>query len=349
MSDRATCLRISWGVTCFWAGTSVFELDGEVWSGYWHLMELSDELSRNFASAALECYDLSGLGIDRERALQALAAEYRDNFADLDDDEVKERRWRNCKIAGTVPADFGEQIVFLGGEEKVICGIRHLGMNLEKPFVQVCPNFAFQNLEEAKSIYSNHLRGHFRMFSPLWVQVYNPTGVGSEAGGALTLAARAEQIQAIKHEHALPALRLVDPGNDDYFKWYSESYDDFHSEFPEKRDWIQKNDLDLMQACREDGLLRVAKIDDEIIGIIAAERSPFLGYDGIYFVEILVAKNWRRRGLAKLMQQRFVEETCSDEVVVWGLIDRSNEASIRTAKANGRRVVRGECFLKVRD
>lgn len=310
-------------------------------------MELDDGLARSFANAALECYDLSGLELDRERALVALAAEYRDNFADLDDEEVKERRWNHCKIPGTNPEDFREWIVPVGEGRHVICGIRHLGMNLEKPFVQVCPDFAFRNSEEAKSIYGKHLGDRFAMFHPHWIQVYTPTGEESEAGGSLALVARSKSIVSKRSLRTDENLLLVEPNRDDYYQWYSDSYDAFHHEFPEKQDWVQKNDLDLMRACREEGLLRLVKIGEEIVGLIAAERSPFLGYDGIYFVEILVTKNWRRKGLAKAIQQQFVEETCSEDTIVWGLIDKSNEASIRTALANGRRIVRGECFLSV--
>lgn len=310
-------------------------------------MELDDELARSFALAAWECYDLRGIEVKKERALRAIVSEYQDNFADLDDDVVKEGRWKHCGISGTQPEDFAEQIVEVGDGRKVICGIRHLSMNLEKPFVQVCPNFVWRDTAEAREVYDAYLRERFSMFGPRWVQIFSKTGVESEAGGSLVVAARSGDMMQVERREEAPSVQLVSSETDDYFDWYSNSYDEFYESFPEKRDWIQKNDIELMRACREDGLLKIAKVDGERVGIIAAERSPFLGYDGVYFVEILVVPEWRRKGVAREMQRTFVAECCRDAAFVWGLIDRGNESSLRTAKANGRKVVRGECFLEV--
>ena len=287
--------------------------------------------------------------MDEAKALAAIEDEIRQDFGHLGREQVRERRWRNCAIPNTQPSDFTEHLIDLGGGLAVICGIRHLGMNIEKPFVLLCPNFPLVAEAEIHGIYESHLRHLFEVFHPKWIQVYTNSDLGSHAGGSLFLVARAsEVVKSVGTDDPVhPSLEFVEPPDDDYYDWYSETYDAFHAEFPDKKDLVQKNDLDLMIGSREAGLLRLAAIGGERVGLIAAERESFLGHDGIYFVDILVVKQWRGRGLGKRLQRLFTEQLCGPDEIVWGLIDRTNQASLKTALANGRRVVRSERFLRV--
>lgn len=324
-------------------------VDGGGGVRYLVIMELSGELQVRFAEAALATYSLEGLGLDEGVALESLRDEMRRDFRELSDGATLRRRWENCGIAGTRPEDFAEHLVEVEGGRWVICGIRHLGMNLEMPFVQLVTSVPFRDMKSARRIYREHLEARFAMFRPKWVQVYSKTGDESEAGGMMFLVARAGEVMERMKEDGWKGggLELRLPEDDSYYGWYSGVYDRFHAKYPEKRDWVQKNDLELMSACREDGALRVAYLEGQRIGLIAAEREPFLGHDGIYFVEILLREPWRGKGLGRAMQQRFVEECCRPEDIVWGLIDRGNAPSLGIARSNGRRVVRGEVFFKV--
>ncbi|MBK1880503.1 hypothetical protein [Pelagicoccus mobilis] len=312
-------------------------------------MELADDILDSFARAALESYDYRGLGLDEAVALRALRHEIAEDFGELSEVDVLERRWRNCGIEGTSLEDFSEWLVPIGGERAVICGIRHLGMNLSKPFVQLVPNFQFGSLEEARALYRESLAGLFERLRPKWIQVYSHSGEGSEAGGSLCLVGKAgAMLKAVARGKPQEGrLSLVDAEDESYFLWYEATYDAFHAENPGLKDWVHKNDLELMRACRKDGLLKLVQIDGELAGLVAAERTPFLGNEGIYFVEILLAKKWRGMGLGKGAQLLFVEQCCDPGDFVWGLIDRRNASSLRTALSNGRRVARGECFLEI--
>jgi len=79
------------------------------------------------------------------------------------------------------------------------------------------------------------------------------------------------------------------------------------------------------------------------IGLIAEERSPFLGHSGVYFHEIFISKKWKGKGLAKAIQRKFV----NDDDFIWGTIDAQNLPSYKTALVNKRRPIRFECFLKI--
>ncbi len=310
-------------------------------------MELDEEVLKSFAMAAQESYALAGLGLDETVSLTALQREIADDFGELSEQEVMERRFRNCGIGGTRAEDFSEWLLKLGCGRSVICGIRHLGMNLEKPFVQLVPNFQFESAGEIREFYRKHLAERFACFSPRWVQVYSSTGAGSEAGGSLYLVARADEMQSKVLKGESLDLSLVDVADDRYFDWYQETYDAFHQDCPELKDWVLHNDLSLMQSCRAEGLVRLVMIEGERAGLVAADRQPFLGHEGVYFVELLLTRKWRGRSLGKFVQKAFVSECCQSHEMVWGQIDRRNHASLHTARANGRRVVRGECFLEI--
>ena len=100
-----------------------------------------------------------------------------------------------------------------------------------------------------------------------------------------------------------------------------------------------------MEDCREQGLLQLAFYNEKPLGLIAAERSDFLGTQAIYFNEILIYPEFKGRGLAKAMQRKFISELPDDFKLVWGTIDAQNFPSLKTAMSNGRKVIRYECFL----
>ncbi|EDY84250.1 hypothetical protein VDG1235_3881 [Verrucomicrobiia bacterium DG1235] len=301
----------------------------------------------SFAWAALGTYDLRALELSKATALEAIKSEFEGKILSLNSEETLVRRCEFCSVLGTVPEDYEERLVELGGGRSVVCGIRHLGMNLAKPFVSVWPNFAVADVEEIRELYRRELAERFEVFKPRWVQISTPTGEESEAAGSVYVATRARTMLRRQKWPGEDDLELVLPSSGAYFAWYQECYDKFHEEFPEKRDWVTSNDRGLMEDCRNAGMLRLVKIGGETAGLIAAEEDDFLGHEGMYFVELLLAKRWRGKGLAKALQRRFVAEVCRPEAVVWGAIDRYNDPSLRTSLANGRRVVRGECFLEV--
>lgn len=308
-------------------------------------MELDAELARSFAEGALASFDVTGLDLDREAALRALETEFCDDFLELNEAMVRFRRWERCALEGTRPEDFAEHLVEVGGGRKILCGIRHLGLNLEKPFVRLWPNFALSSAAEAKALYETFLEERFACFRPICIRIFTPSGKESEAAGALHLAARA---RSYFERDAWPGegeLTLADPGSDDYYAWYAGAYRRFHEAHPALKDRVTLNDAAFMEDCRQQGLLRVARWGGERIGLIAAERERFLGHSGIYFVELLLLRGWQGRGLAKALQRKFVVSCCVREDLVWGMIESKNAASLRTALANGRKVVRGECFL----
>ena len=89
------------------------------------------------------------------------------------------------------------------------------------------------------------------------------------------------------------------------------------------------------------------EIEGERVGLIAGERSPFLGHDGIYFHEIFVSQKWKGKGLAKIIQRKYVDQFTEGHEFVWGTIDHFNLPSFKTAEGNGRKAVRFENFVEI--
>ena len=52
--------------------------------------------------------------------------------------------------------------------------------------------------------------------------------------------------------------------------------------------------------------------------LIAGQKSNFLGHRGVYFNAIFLCKDFRRKGLAKAAQRKFVKEFTRDNDFILG-------------------------------
>ena len=113
------------------------------------------------------------------------------------------------------------------------------------------------------------------------------------------------------------------------------------------KDKVTINSKKVMQDSIEDGLLKSVLLNGKRIGLIAAKISKFLGYNGMYFNEIFIDKNFKGKGLAKAIQRKFIQEFSRSNEFIWGTIDSQNLPSFKTALANGRKPIRFECFVPI--
>lgn len=128
---------------------------------------------------------------------------------------------------------------------------------------------------------------------------------------------------------------------------YERIRSEFESFKPRLKKRVTVNSIESMRESIDQGLLYEAHLDGQRVGLIAGERSSFLGHPGIYFQEIFISKDFKGIGLAKALQRKFVRESSNDGEYIWGTIDSLNLPSYRTAIGNGRIPIRYECFLKI--
>lgn len=307
-------------------------------------MKQTEKDVRSFALAILETYDLSSLPIDRELALKTITEDLLEDLEDLNTQKVKEIRQARFK-AGS-PEDYAERIFDLGQGKQVICGIRHQGANPDLPFINAQTNFHIESLAKAKEV-SATVSKHFKIFRPKNFCFHSATKLEADSIGTCYLVATAKSYSDISPRGGHHKIQLEPITDDNYYEWYTILYDNFHKESPELKWKVTTCNKNTLDRSLSEGLLFYAKMDNQKIGLIAAKRRPFLGHHGLYFTEILIAKTWKGKGLAKELQRQYVLEHAHDGDFIWGTIDFDNKPSLKTALSNGRKIVRFENFLKL--
>lgn len=289
------------------------------------------------ALAVLGTYDLTGFKIDKEKALNFIKYQIEQEFKELNSDEVKNLRQQYFKIGE--PDDYGEFLLEIDNNKKVICGIRHFGRNPDYPFINCTPNFEITSKTEAKVV-ADQIKSRFKKFSPLWFNFWSAKKIEVDFIGSVYLVSQFDGA-----EENEVTLELIE--DESYYDWYKSGYENFHQEQPELRTKVTLNELEVMNESLEQGLLFYANKGEQRVGLIAGVKSEFLGHPGIYFNEIFVAKEFRGKGLAKSIQGKFLSDNAAAGEIIWGTIDYHNKPSYQTAISNKRRPIRYECFLNI--
>jgi len=295
-------------------------------------------------SAKLRSFSLEGLGVDALAACDFLVTEMQDEISDLNSVATKEARRSFFKVSGTSAEDYTEHIVSLSGGEVLRCGIRHFGGDSSKPFVLLEASIDIKELPQAQNIY-REVSPLFEVFGPLQVCFHSSENIGLETSGNILYAEKAGLISAQSAWPGENELELRAPQDQTYYSWYKGEYEKFHQVSPELASKIAVNSLDVMEESRAQGLLFCVYYEGQLGGMVAAERSSFLGHDGFYFNEIFLSEHMRGQGLAKALQRKFIENYCACDSIVWGTIDAANMTSQATAKRNRRRAIRFENFF----
>ena len=301
---------------------------------------------KKFTSEVFRTFNLSHLNIDEGLAQKDIQEEITSQWSDLNSPDVMNSRWDYFKVPNTNPSDYQEHLVSLGAENKVLCGIRHMGGNREIPFIQLTPNFEIKDSKEALIIF-NKIKNEMSVFNPLYVCFWSPVKIEVDFIAATYMVTQSKRIKDLHPwaNESLVTLKLINDNS--FYEWYVAGYKEFHDEKPELKEKVSVNSLEEMTDSLKQNLLFEVFYDNCRIGLIAGERSSFLGHAGIYFQEIFISKDWKGQGLAKAAQRKFIVENTLDDDFIWGTIDSSNVPSYKTALANGRRPIRYECFVKV--
>ncbi|MFG1484590.1 hypothetical protein ABMA77_00890 [Halobacteriovorax sp. RZ-1] len=298
----------------------------------------------SFAQAQLNTFNLSELEIAKELALRSISVEIEEEFEELNSIEVMQARHSHFCVSGVLVEDYAERIIELESDKKLVYGIRHMSGNIDIPFVQLLANFSLTT-KEALELYES-VKPQFTKFNPLYICFHSSVELEDvdmiAATHMVTSSREIKKLNAWPYEEKLSFKIIRD---DSYHAWYKKGYEDFNREVPELSKRVVANSHESMEGSMEQGLLQLVFLGGQQIGLIAAERSAFLGHDGIYFHEIFIDKNWKGKGLAKAIQRKFVAENTNETDFVWGTIDHSNLSSYKTALSNGRKPVRYENFV----
>lgn len=317
-------------------------------------MKISKEKKSKLTESLIETFDLRSLDQERTKELLLWGEDELDDLLELNSEKIKQQRFDFFKIPNTTKDDFSEQLYQVDDSKNVLAGIRHAGGNVEIPFIHITPDFQISSLEELKKIKEKILPS-LEKFSPLFIDCWvNPTwSIHSD------LLKRAEPRQryivgkiskileenkAVRLESNFSIERVEDKN---FYHWYKEIYDEFHSSRPELKDWVPINQEEDMIESMQNGLLWYILDQDKKIGIIQGEEESLLGEPSLYISEILLTRDYKGRGLAPLAQVEFIKENASYFKFVWGTIDQKNIPSMKTALRVGRSNIRSAFMLPI--
>ena len=304
--------------------------------------DLIDHLDE-FARFELKTYSFHP---ESSKAIDYLKQNIMDEFLDLNSEDTKYVRRSYFNIEGITDTDFSERLIVLKTGKRVIAGIRHLGANINLPFVSISANFEIASKSEALNIYQEIFR-FFEAFSPKYIQIHNAQNIKADLVGSVYMLASCNEVCRVESWDKEKDINFQTIENDNYYQWYKENYELFHQESPNLKDRVTLNTKETMSGSMEEGLLKYIFYKGEKVGLISAQSSKFLGADAIYFNEIFILSEYRRLGLAKSAQRKFIEMFGQKEQLVWGTIDYNNLASFKTAMANARVPVRYEHFFSL--
>ena len=304
--------------------------------------DLIDHLDE-FAKYELKTYSSHP---DSSCALNFLKQEIIDEFYDLNSKDTKYVRRSYFNIEGIKDADFSERLIVLKSGKRVIAGIRHIGANIDLPFVNIKANFDIKTKDEAFDVYKEVFH-FFEAFSPKYIRVYNAESIKADLIGSVYMLASYNEVSSVKAWDKEKDINFETITNDDYYQWYKKNYELFHEESPSLKSKVTVNSKEVMSNSKDEGLLKYIFYKGMKVGLISAEASSFLGAESIYFNEIFILSDYRKKGLAKAAQRKFIEDFANKDQLVWGTIDFNNTASFKTASANGRVAVRYENFFRL--
>ena len=310
-------------------------------------MKLASNDVQAFAQAEFNTFDLSDFSLNEDVAIKELQDEIMTEWGELNSTEVMKSRHNYFQIPETRISDYSERLFDLGGEKKVIYGIRHMGGDRDIPFIQLKPNFTIKDSKEAFQVYQD-LKSELNVFKPLFLSFWSAKKMNVDFIGSTYLVTTAKEIKELSSWSGEKSLKFQRVTDDSYYDWYKNGYEKFHYKNPELEKKVTLNSFDSMKDSREQGLLYEVYIEGEKIGLISGEGTSLLGHQGIYFHEIFIDEKWRGKGLAKVIQRKFLTLNAQDDDFIWGTIDDSNLPSYKTALSNGRRPIRYECFIKTK-
>lgn len=101
-----------------------------------------------------------------------------------------------------------------------------------------------------------------------------------------------------------------------------------------------------LRACARAGTFFEVEVDGQRAGVVAAREGRCLAWAGAEMVEEVLEPAWWGQGLGAALQRHLVDALPTQlGPFLWGTIDGVNEASLRTAKRVGRRIVGSWWFV----
>jgi len=153
----------------------------------------------------------------------------------------------------------------------------------------------------------------------------------------------ANQKQLVLTTDSELTLRSFDLVQD--WPWYEQEYTAYLNKHPEMKDIVPISSKEDIEESISESLCVCAQLDGNVIGMIMAETSAELGYNGLMFSDIFIGERYRGQGYASPMQRLFIKDNLDKFNLFSGYINKDNLPSRNNAAKQGRQLLRQEICL----
>jgi len=153
----------------------------------------------------------------------------------------------------------------------------------------------------------------------------------------------ANQKQLVLTANSELTLRAFDLESD--WPWYEHEYTRYLDKHPEMKDIVPISSKEDIEESISEYLCMCALKDGNVIGMIMAEESSELGYNGLMFTDIFIGESYRGKGYASPIQRLFIKENQDKFKLFSGFINKNNLPSLINATKQGRQLLRQEICM----
>lgn len=311
------------------------------------MIQLSEVEKKEFIAQRYQDFDFESFEINQAEFAVTLGKEL-ESYLNLSKTEKLQSWFENVNIPNTIVEDFKERI-FETKSGKVMMGIRFLGMDLAKPFINIWASFPLEKeLENIKDF----ARNSFAVFKPKHIKFWaNPNSDLTKQSQKYIcqnyLVGNINEIVNSAKPNNYENIDLELVINVEVYEWYVKIYNEFHQENPNLKSFVMPNSIDIMQDSIKQNLCYFIKYNGEKIGLIAAEKDAYFGVPSLYMNEIIISKEFKGKKLATAAQRKLIALNKKDFTFIWGTIDQKNIPSTKNALRIGRKVISSELLLPI--
>lgn len=261
---------------------------------------------------------------------------------------------QHCPVPGVAdPGSYNNRVVELADGSRCLTGIRFRGGDLSRPFVDlVAVEGTLDPLRIAEI--ADEVDIAWAPFEPRAIRLFHPDPIGfleHDRSGTqpdqFVLAAPVTQLRHHGLRDADASGIWLRPAADlEWYDRYVAELEDLFTTDPMLQEMTRAESRDDLAETRRAGLLFEIRVGDNWAGVLASPRDAGFGMRGHSMQEIMLAAEYRGRGIAVTAERQLIMRlSAGSGDVLFGTIDARNSPSLRTAQAVGRRVVGGYLWL----
>ncbi len=277
-----------------------------------------------------------------------LAEELEGDLERLVSDALAAEFQYHCSVDGANTDDYKNRLLTVG-ELELLVGIRFLGLDMGKPFIDVIymsePTLTPEQLEHVQDA----VRAEYAVFKPERTRFYCPSqGPRYSAAGDKRLLVAPLGVMISKAD-ADPRVTLRRAESLAFYSRYNAVYNELYAERPELREVVRVEGEEDMQGYLGAGHLFEMFVDDVWAGVTAVFRDVNAGVGGFCVGEVVLAGAFRGKGLGSAVQgglaRGLLEGGAGPGDLLFGTVGEINVPARRAAERAGRVDVGGHVWL----